>query len=138
VATAAGFRLRWSPVVLPSVVYVLLSAWVFRRLWVDPAGRRLAWSFQDESQHEWFLAWGAHSLTHGMNPFVTGAVNAPDGVNLLANTSLLGIALPLTPVTLLLGPAVSYVTAMTVGLAATGVGWFAVLRRVVPSRLGLP
>jgi hypothetical protein len=121
---------------LPLAGYLVVSAWVFRRLWADPEGRRLAWAFQDQSQHEWFLAWGAHALTSGAHPFVTAVVNAPNGVNLLANTSLLGIAVPLTPVTLLLGPAVSYVTAMTLGLAATAGGWFAVLRRAVPSRLG--
>ena len=128
-------RRRW-PDLLPPVGYLLLSLWVFHRLWADPSGRRLEWSFQDQAQHEWFLAWGAHAVTSAVHPFVTGAVNAPDGVNLLANTSLLGIAVPLAPVTLLLGPAVSYVTVMTLGLAATGAGWYALLRRAVPSRLG--
>lgn len=128
-------RRRW-PDLLPPVGYLLLSLWVFRRLWADPGGRRLEWSFQDQTQHEWFLAWGAHALTSLVHPFVTSAVNAPDGVNLLANTSLLGIAVPLAPVTLLLGPAVSYATAMTLGLAATAAGWYALLRRAVPSRLG--
>jgi hypothetical protein len=128
---------RWAPAgLLPPAVYLLLSVWVFHRLWADPGGRRLAWSFQDQTQHEWFLAWGAHAVTHLVDPFVTRVVNAPDGVNLLANTSLLGIAVPLTPVTLLAGPAVSYVTAMTLGLAATATGWYALLRRAVPSRLG--
>jgi hypothetical protein len=135
-APGTGTGRRWPADLLPPAVYLLLSAWVFRRLWADPEGRRLEWSFQDQTQHEWFLAWGAHALTRGAHPFVTGVVNSPDGVNLLANTSLLGIAVPLTPVTLLFGPAVSYVTAMTVGLAATGAGWYAVLRRAVPSRLG--
>jgi hypothetical protein len=127
---------KWPLDLLPPAVYLLLSVWVFRGLWADPGGRRLEWSFQDQTQHEWFLAWGAHALTDLVHPFVTGVVNSPDGVNLLANTSLLGLAVPLTPVTLLLGPAVSYVTAMTLGLAATGTGWYLLLRRAVPSRLG--
>jgi hypothetical protein len=128
---------RRQPVdLLPPATYLLLSFWVFHRLWADPGGRRLEWSFQDQTQHEWFLAWGAHALTSLTDPFLTRVVNTPDGVNLLANTSLLGLAVPLAPVTLLLGPAVSYVTAMTLGMAATGTGWYAVLRRAVPSRLG--
>ena len=128
---------RRSPVdLLPPLVYLLLAGWVFRRLWADPGGSRLEWSFQDQAQHEWFLAWGAHVLTAGVQPFVTSVVNAPDGVNLLSNTSLLGLAVPLAPVTLLFGPAVTYVTAMTLGLTATGAGWYVLLRRAVDSRLG--
>ena len=34
--------------------------------------------------------------------------NAPDGVNMMANTSLLGVTLPLAPLTMLLGPQVMY------------------------------
>ncbi len=44
-------------------------------------------------------------FTHGENPLFTPQLNAPDGVNLMANTGLLGLTVPLVPVTLLFGPA---------------------------------
>lgn len=121
---------------LPVAVYALTSWWVFRDLWADPGGRQLRWAYQDQTQHEWFLGWGAHAVLHGLDPFVTEALNAPHGVNLLANTSLLGLALPLAPITLTAGAPVAYVTAMTLGLAGTAAGWYWVFRRVAGSRWG--
>jgi hypothetical protein len=121
---------------LPVVLYAALSWWVFRGLWADPAGRQLRWAYEDQNQHEWFLGWGAHALLHGLDPFITHLVNAPNGVNLLANTSLLGLAVPLTPITVTLGTPVAYVTVMTLGLAGTATGWYWVFRQAVGSRLG--
>jgi hypothetical protein len=121
---------------LPVVVYAVTAWWVFRDLWADPVGRQLRWAYQDQNQHEWFLGWGAHAVLHGLNPFVTDLLNAPHGVNLLANTSLLGLAVPLAPLTVTLGTPVAYVTAMTVGLTVTATGWYVVFRQAVDSRLG--
>jgi hypothetical protein len=61
-------------------------------------------------------------------------LNAPAGVNLLANTSVLGISLPLTPLTLLAGTAISYIAFSAIALAGTAAGWYYVLRRVVRYR----
>jgi hypothetical protein len=118
------------------VLYAALSCWVFRDLWADPYGRQLRWAYEDQDQHEWFLGWGAHALLHGLDPFITHLLNAPNGVNLLANTSLLGLAVPLTPLTATLGTPVAYVTVMTLGLAGTAAGWYWVFRQAVASRVG--
>jgi hypothetical protein len=56
----------------------------------------------------WAFAWWPHALLHGENPFVTDAIWAPHGVNLTWATSVPGLALVFTPVTLLLGPVTSY------------------------------
>ncbi|MGY1620435.1 hypothetical protein ACI797_27155 [Geodermatophilus sp. SYSU D00691] len=116
--------------------YLGLSVWIYSALWAAPRDVLLAATVSDHEQHEWFLAWGAHVLRHGGNPFVTDAVNAPDGVNLLANTSLLGLGVPLAPLTWSAGPDVTYAVALTLGLAGTATGWYLLLRRVAPFRPG--
>jgi hypothetical protein len=50
------------------------------------------------------LRWTPFALEHGHNPFVTGHLNAPYGVNLLWNTSLLLPGLLFAPVTRTFGP----------------------------------
>jgi hypothetical protein len=54
----------------------------------------------------------------------------------MANTSMLGLGIPMAPVTMLLGPRVTFACLLTVSLAATAAGWYVVMRRtVVRSRL---
>jgi hypothetical protein len=90
----------------------------------------------DEAMFQWVLAHGARILTHGANPFATHQLNVPDGVNLMANTSILGLSLPLAPVTLLFGPGVSYAVLMIFALAGTAYAWYHVLsRHFVSSRV---
>nr|WP_305787343.1 hypothetical protein [Actinoplanes lichenis] len=63
-------------------------------------------------------------------------MNYPDGVNMMANTSVLAVSLPLTPVTVLFGPHVSFNAFLTLALASTGISWYLVLsRQFVTSRL---
>ena len=56
-------------------------------------------------------------------------MNAPNGVNMMATAGLLGLAVPLVPVTLLFGPAVAFTVVLTGGLAATAWAWYYVLSR---------
>jgi hypothetical protein len=62
----------------------------------------------DPSIFMWSLAWWPHALVHGMNPFFTNSVFAPQSVDLGGSTTIPGAALALAPVTLLFGPVVSY------------------------------
>ncbi|MEU4155852.1 hypothetical protein [Actinoplanes sp. NPDC026670] len=90
---------------------------------------------QDQAFFEWMLAHGARVLTDGVYPFFSDRMNYPDGVNMMANTSVLAVSLPLTPVTLLFGPHVAFNVFLTGALAFTGAAWYLVLsRRFVPSR----
>lgn len=90
----------------------------------------------DHYWFQWLLSHSARSVTHLENPFFSDQMNFPDGINLMANTSILGVGVPLTPVTLLFGPSVSYLTAMTLGVALTAFSAYFVLSRyVVKSRL---
>jgi hypothetical protein len=69
-------------------------------------------------------------VAHGRLPaLVTAAMNAPQGINLMWNTSILLPGVLLAPVTLLLGPQTALTVAMTVGFAGSAASLFLVLRR---------
>lgn len=62
----------------------------------------------DAGSAMWDLAWWPHALLHGINPFVTNGLFAPDKINLGGFTLLSVPALVAAPVTLLFGPLVSF------------------------------
>jgi hypothetical protein len=62
----------------------------------------------DPSIIMWDLAWWPHALLHGLNPFFTNALFAPNRVDLGGIVMVPGAALATAPITLLFGPFVSY------------------------------
>lgn len=109
--------------------YALLGLYVLARVWHDPAHRVLLDGDIDPAQFQWFIAVDTYAVTHLHNPLFTTALNAPDGVNLMGNASILGLAVPLIPITLLFGVAVTYALTISGGLAATAAGWYWVFNR---------
>jgi hypothetical protein len=109
--------------------YLGLGVLVMWPLWRDPAGVKLVGSLEDQYFNEWNLAYAAHVLTDGANPLFTTLMNPPAGANIMANTSNLGLGFVLAPVTLVFGPAVTLVLALTLGLAGTATAWYWVLSR---------
>ncbi len=109
--------------------FLLAGVWVLGHLAIDPAHRVLAANVNDQAFFEWVLANGARVLTHGANPFVSNQLGAPNGVNMMANTSILGLSLPMAPITLLFGVRVSFLVLLIVGMAATGCSWYLMLTR---------
>jgi hypothetical protein len=100
------------------------------RLWADPASREQVGDIRDVDQATWFIRYSATAISHGRLPaLVTTAMNAPHGINLMWNTSLLLPGILLTPVTLLAGPQVSLTVALTLGFAGSAASMFFVLRR---------
>jgi hypothetical protein len=99
-------------------------------LWVDPAGRAQVGDSNDVDLFAWFVRYAATAVGHGQLPaLVTSAMNAPQGVNLMWNTSFLLPGVLLAPVTLLAGPQVSLTVALTAGFAGSAASLFWVLRR---------
>ena len=111
------------------VLYLALAFWVTSGLWRHISALALVSGGSDVRFFEWTLIHATRIFTHGENPFFTPQMNAPDGVNLMANTGLLGLTVPLVPVTLLFGPAVAFTLMLTGGLAATAWAWYYVLSR---------
>ncbi|MDI3384639.1 glycosyltransferase family 2 protein [Streptomyces sp. B-S-A8] len=114
-------------------VFLLASLLLHQGRWPDPSSRYLPDSLQDQNQWEWFFAVTAENVLHLRNPLFTDLQGFPDGVNLMANTAMLGLSVPLAPVTAAFGPAVSLALVMTLGLAATGLAWYWLIRK----RLGV-
>jgi hypothetical protein len=118
------------------LIYLAGALLVLGQLWAHPGAVNPAANDSDPPFFEWMLVHATRIFTHGENPFATPRLNAPLGVNLMANTGLLGLTVPLVPVTLLFGPSVAYVLLTTLALAGTAAAWYHVLsRHVVDSQL---
>lgn len=118
-------RTRTRPVDLAVAgLFLLASVLLYKGLWADLDRAYLADSMNDQNQWEWFFAVTADNVAHLRNPLFTTYQGYPDGVNLMANTVMLGLSVPLTPVTLLFGPTMTWALVLTLGLAATAVAWY--------------
>jgi glycosyltransferase involved in cell wall biosynthesis len=118
-----------------AVLFVLAALVLYKNLWGDLHHAYLADSLSDQNQWEWFFAVTADNVRHLHNPLFTTVQNFPDGVNLMANTVMLGLSVPLTPVTLAFGPTVTWASVLTFGLAATAIAWYWLFaRRLVRTR----
>ncbi|MEV6795178.1 dolichyl-phosphate beta-glucosyltransferase [Streptomyces sp. NPDC051320] len=116
-------------------LFLLASVLLYKNLWADLGHGYLADSLQDQNQWEWFFAATADNVAHLHNPLFTAAQNYPAGVNLMGNTPMLGLSIPLAPVTLALGPTVTWALVLTGGLAATAVAWYwLIAKRLVRNR----
>ncbi|MBW6440007.1 hypothetical protein KZ829_40405 [Actinoplanes hulinensis] len=133
-------RLRWRHLltwrdVVAVGTFIVFAVMLTLPLWLN-LDHELRDDPQDQAFFEWMLAHGARVLTDGVYPFFSDRMNYPDGVNMMANTSVLAVSLPLTPITLLFGPHVAFNVFLTGALAFTGASWYLVLsRRFVTSRL---
>ena len=115
--------------------FAALAFWVTARLWLHP-GHQVRANRTDQALFEWMLAHGARVLTDFDYPFFSDRMNVPDGVNLVANTSVLAVSLPLTPITLAFGPRAAFVVFLTLALMATALAWYLVLSRYLVGSRG--
>jgi hypothetical protein len=122
------WRRGWVYDVLAVVLFVLFAIAVTGHYWGDPADR-VGGNPPDQTLFEWMLSHAAWSLAHLQNPLFSDRLGAPEGVNVMGNTSVLALGIPLSPVTLIWGPGVAYAVMITFGFAATGVAWYFVLSR---------
>jgi hypothetical protein len=89
--------------------YALLSFGYFGvQLLVHHGGRTFMGIGIDPEIYTWSFAWWPHAILHGQNPIVTREIWAPNGVNLAWATSVPGLALLFTPLTLIVGPLASF------------------------------
>jgi hypothetical protein len=111
------------------LLYLAAALVVIGPLWQQPSALNPAGNSSDPPFFEWALIHATRIFTHGENPFATPQLNAPLGVNLMANTGVLGLTIPLVPVTLLFGPSVAFALLTTLALAGTATAWYFVLSR---------
>ncbi|MEU6072734.1 hypothetical protein [Micromonospora sp. NPDC047074] len=123
------WRGRWTDVAAVAS-FVVLGFWVTARLWLRPS-HGIRDNRTDQSQFEWMMAHGARVLTDFVDPFTSDRMNVPESVNLMANTSVLSVSLPMTPITLIFGTRTSFLLFLTLGMIATATAWYFLLSRVV-------
>ncbi|GIJ44832.1 hypothetical protein Val02_17180 [Virgisporangium aliadipatigenens] len=124
-----------APLVRPALVdtaagaaFCLVALLITKGLWAGPRTHALAAGADDQILAEWFLSYGARVYS-GDFSLVTERLNAPDGVNLLSNASVILLGVLLGPVTLAFGAAVSFAVATAGNLAATAIGWYLLFAR---------
>ena len=116
--------------------YLALAVLVLIQLWIDPNRRVLASNDDDHGFFLFVLAHGERVLFHGANPLFSDQLNVPDGVNMMANTTVLALSLPVAPITHFFGAGPSLVLLLTLGLSGTAAAWYRVLsRHLVRSRV---
>jgi hypothetical protein len=114
--------------------YLLGAVALTWHLWADPAGRAQVVPgngvSHDIDLFAWFVRYEAAAIAHGRLPdLVTTALNAPQGVNLMWNTSFLLPGVVFAPLTLAVGPQATLTTVLTLGFAGSAATMFWVLRR---------
>ncbi|MGA4726044.1 hypothetical protein ACPB67_01360 [Micromonospora taraxaci] len=119
--------------VLVALLWAVLAGWLTHGLWPDPAGRILSLNPEDQALYEWFLAVDARALL-GDFDLLSDRLNAPDGVNLMANTTVIALGVVFGPVTLLLGAPVTFALLAAANLAGTALAWYLLFHRTLRAR----
>jgi len=111
--------------------YLALSVVLWWHAWSTHPTTVTTCGCDDPSLFTWFLEWPAYALAHGHNPFYSTSLFHPEGINLLSNTGVLAIGIPLAPVTWIFGPIATLNVASTLGPALTALSMCWLLLRWV-------
>jgi hypothetical protein len=115
------------------LLFGLVAGVLTAGLWPDPGSRVLALNPEDQALYEWFLAVDSRVL-YGDLRLHSDRLNAPDGVNLMANTSVIALGALLSPITVLAGAPVTFALLVAGNLAGTAMAWYLLFARTVGAR----
>ena len=132
VPTAPRSWQPWTTLAAAGFVYLALGFVLWIHAWADGATTHTLCGCGDPALFLWFFQWPATALAHGENPFYSTALFHPGGFNMLSQTSVMGLSVPLVPVTWIWGPVASLNVASTLTPAITAFSAFVVLRRWAP------
>ncbi|PWU46771.1 hypothetical protein DLJ46_16795 [Micromonospora globispora] len=132
-ARLRGAAVRYRRDLLVGLLFVLFAGWLTQGLWPSPGQRMLALNPADQTLYEWFLAVDSRALL-GDFSLLTDRLNAPDGVNLMTNTTVIALGVLFAPVTLLLGAPVTFALLAAGNLAGTAVAWYLLYTRTLRVR----
>jgi hypothetical protein len=116
------------------LLYLIGALIVTWDAWAAPTTRWIG-GCCDPEQTIWFLRWVPYAIGHGVDPLITHQLNAPDGVNLMWNTSILPWSLIATPITLLVGPILAYNILVLGAIVASALAARLVVARFVEGSL---
>ena len=108
------------PLAVALVAYLGVSILLWWQIWSSHPTTVTTCGCGDASLFVWYLEWPAYALVHGHSFLYSSALFHPTGTNLLSNTSVLAMGVPLIPVTLLWGPVATLNVAFDLGTCALG------------------
>lgn len=110
------------PLAWAGACYAALSLALWWHVWAHPATVTTC-ACGDGALTLWVLAWPAHALVHGENPFFSSMLFHPHGIDMAPNS--LGLGTVLAPVTWLAGPVatMNVVDALGPPLSALAMAW---------------
>jgi hypothetical protein len=104
---------------LSLLVYLLAGFMLHVNVWTDPTGLRIAGNPGDTTLYQWWFGWWLHALPSLQDPFTSYAMNIPQGVSLMNNTSMALPAILTSPIFLTIGPLFTYNLLSTLSPALT-------------------
>ncbi|MGO8956973.1 MAG: hypothetical protein ACLQFR_06350 [Streptosporangiaceae bacterium] len=112
------------------ICYLAGAVAVTARLWAGPRSLMVVGNPNDNDYYAWMMRYSASAISHGRLPaLVTTALDAPRGISLMWNNSMLLPGAVLTPVTDVFGPQASLTLLVTIGFAGSAAAMLFVLRR---------
>lgn len=109
--------------------YGLLASLAFWPVWTNWSAQLHGCNCWDQLLLEWFLNWAPAALAHGHPVLVTNAIDAPGGVNIMWNTSVLALGTLAAPLTETIGVVHTMALLLTLSLALSVSTMFLLLRR---------
>ena len=122
---------RWWFTLLVAIVYLVVSFLANFDVWVHGITHTVQAGGGDVNEQIWFLAQTPWALVHGHNPFFNNFLNAPNGINLLDNTTMPLLGMLGAPITFLLGPIATWNILLNVALATSALTFYLMARRFV-------
>jgi hypothetical protein len=117
--------LKW---LVAAAIFLALACLAFYPVSPVSGSHLLSCACEDSVDQSWFVAWTSHAISSHINPLTSTYLNYPQGINILANVSMMALGALMTPVALTLGPVAAFNLAMRLAFAASGFSMFAVLR----------
>ncbi len=121
----------WGPVALAGAVYLVLAVGLWWNVWTSHPSTVTTCGCGDAARFTWFFAWPVFALGHGQSLWSSTWLFHPKGFNLLDDTSVLALTVPLAPVTWAWGPVAAMNVAATLAPATSALAMFVLLRRWV-------
>ena len=118
-----------------AVAYLGIAAGMYAHVLALSVTRGTTCACSDVSLFAWFFEWPLAAIRSGHNPFYSSAIFHPQGLNLLANTSVGIWSFVLLPVTAVFGPFASLNVAVIAAPALSGIAAMWVAQRWVRSSL---
>jgi hypothetical protein len=112
-------------------IYLLASITLWWGIWSTHPTATTTCGCGDAARFLWFFEWPSFALTHGHSLLYSQWLFHPTGINLLNDTSVVGLGFALTPITLAFGPVAAMNVALTLAPFLSALTMFLLLRRWV-------